>query len=306
MADLSNTLAGIEFKNPVCTSSGTCGFGRELNRFFDLNRLGGIFAKGTTLEPRLGNPTPRVLETPAGMINSVGLQNPGVDAIMKNDLPWLCQFNLAKFVNIAGNTADDFAEVASRLDGFEGLDGLELNISCPNVENGLAFASLPKEAEKLVGMVRKRTKLPLFVKLSPNTLDMREVAKAVEGAGADALTVMNTLIGMLIDIERKKPTLGNIMGGMCGPATKPAALRMVWEVYQITNLPIVGVGGITTAEDAIEFMMAGASAVAVGSGNLVNPMITMEIIGGIDAWLDAHGYSSVKGIIGVANSKKNM
>ena len=237
MADLSNTLAGIKFKNPVCTSSGTCGFGRELNQFFDISNLGGIFAKGTTLEPRLGNIAPRVLETPAGMINSVGLQNPGIDAVLKTDLPWLTQHDLAVFVNIAGNTVDDFAEVAARLDGFPGLDGLELNISCPNVDGGLAFGSTPCEAAKLVAAVRKRTNLPLFVKLTPNTLDIREVALAVEAEGADALTVMNTLIGMLIDIEKARPRLSKTMGGLCGPATKPVALRMVWEVYQATKLP---------------------------------------------------------------------
>jgi len=303
MADLSNTLAGVCFKNPVTTSSGTCGFGRELNEFYDLSRLGGIFAKGTTLEPRSGNPTPRVLETPAGMINSVGLQNPGVEAVLKKELPWLTQFDLAKFVNIAGNTVEDYAEVAARLDGFPGLDGLELNISCPNVDGGLAFGSTPHEAEKLVRAVRRRTSLPLFVKLTPNTLDIRDVAMAVEQAGADALTVMNTLIGMLIDVERAKPLLSKKTGGLCGPATKPVALRMVYEVYHVTKLPIVGVGGITTALDAVEFLMAGASAIAVGSGNLVNPMITMEIIDGLNDWLDVHHYKSVKEIIGLANPR---
>ena len=304
MTDLSVNLAGIDFKNPVCTSSGTCNFGRELNHFYDISRLGGLFTKGTTIKPCMGNPTPRVIETPSGMINSVGMHNPGIDAVLRTELPWLVKHDLAVIANVVGFSIEEYVEVASRLDGFPGLDGLELNISCPNIEDGLAYGSIPSEAAKLVSKVRRCTKLPLFVKLTPNTVNICDVARAVEDAGADALTVMNTLVGMLIDIEKKRPKLGNVMGGMCGPAIKPAALCAVWQIYQITKLPIVGVGGIRFAEDTIEFLMAGASAVAVGSGNLVDPMCTMRIIDGLDAWLGTHGYTSVKEIIGIANSKK--
>lgn len=300
MADLGVKLAGISFKNPVCLSSGTCGYGRELNEFYDIGKLGGIFAKGTTLEPRLGNPLPRIAETPCGMINAVGLQNPGIDAVIKHELPWLVQHDLCVFLNIAGNTAEEYAELCGRLDGFPGLRGIELNISCPNVKDGLAFGSTPEGAAEVVSACRKRTSLPLFVKLTPNVTDISIIVRAVEDAGADALTVMNTLVGMVIDIEKRRPLLGNIMGGLCGPATMPVALRVVYQVAQMTALPIVGVGGIASVEDAVAFFLAGANAIAIGTGNLVTPMLTMEIIQGLSAWLDSHGHESLEEIIGAA------
>ena len=300
MADLAVEIAGIKFKNPVCTSSGTCGFGRELAKFYDLERIGGIFAKGTTLEPRLGNAMPRIVECSSGLLNAVGLQNPGIDAIMKEDLPWLVQQKTAVLVNIAGNTADDFAAVAAKLDGFPGLNGLELNISCPNVRGGVSFGSDPKTAAEVVAKVRKKTSLPIFVKLTPNVTDMGAIAKAVEEAGADALTVMNTYIGMVIDIEQGKPLLGNRVGGLCGPAIRPLAVNMVWQMAKVTKLPIVGVGGIFCAKDALEFFMAGATAVAIGSANMVNPMAAVEVAAGIGTWLNEHGYAGIHDIIGLA------
>lgn len=300
MADLSVNLAGIPFKNPVCVSSGTCGYGRELNGFYDLSRLGGIFAKGTTITPRPGNPLPRIAETPSGMINAVGLENPGIDAVIARELPWLVRHDLCVFLNIAGDTAEEYAEICAKLEGVPGLKGIELNISCPNVKNGLAFGSTPEGAFEVVSLCRKRTSLPLFVKLTPNVTDIAVIVRAVEDAGADALTVMNTLVGMVIDIEKKRPLLGNTMGGLCGPATFPVALRMAYQVSQMTALPIVGVGGIASVEDAVAFFMAGADAIAVGTGNLVTPMLTMELIEGLNAWLDGHGYHSLKEITGAA------
>jgi len=300
MADLSTNLAGLSLKNPVCVSSGTCGYGRELNEFYDLARLGGIFAKGTTVTPRPGNPLPRIAETPSGLLNAVGLENPGIDTVIARELPWLVQHDLCVCLNIAGNTVEEYAQMCRKLDQVPGLSGIELNISCPNVASGLAFGSTPDGAYEVVSACRKATALPLFVKLTPNVTDISVIVRAVEDAGADVLTVMNTLIGMVIDIERKRPLLGNTVGGLCGPATMPVALRMVYQVAQMTALPIVGVGGIASAEDAIAFFMAGASAVAVGTGNLVTPMLTMELIDGISDWLDRHRYSSLRQIIGAA------
>ena len=300
MADLRIEVAGVSFKNPVCVSSGTCGYGRELNEFYDLSRLGGIFAKGTTITPRMGNPLPRIAETPSGLLNAVGLENPGIDAVIQRELPWLVEHDLCVFLNIAGNTADEYAEICGKLDHVAGLKGIELNISCPNISNGLAFGSTPEGAYEVVKKCRNCTDLPLFVKLTPNVTDISVIVRAVEEAGADALTVMNTLIGMVIDIEKKRPLLGNVVGGLCGPATRPVALRMVYQIAQMTNLPIVGVGGIASVEDAIAFFMAGADVIAVGTGNLVTPMLTMDLIDGISNWLDKHGYSCLQQIIGLA------
>ena len=304
MADLSMKIAGISFKNPVCVSSGTCGYGRELNEFYDISRLGGIFAKGTTITPRPGNPLPRIAETPSGLINAVGLENPGIDAVIARELPWLIQHNLCVCLNIAGNTPDEYARMCEKLDRVPGLSGIELNISCPNVSSGLAFGSTPEGAYEVVSACRKQTSLPLFVKLTPNVTDISVIVQAVEEAKADVLTVMNTLVGMVIDIERQRPLLGNTMGGLCGPATLPVALWMVYQVAQMTQLPIVGVGGIASVEDAVAFFMAGASAVAVGTGNLVTPMLTMELIDGISNWLDRHNYENLQQIIGAALPKK--
>ena len=300
MANLKTVIAGIPFKNPVCVSSGTCGYGRELNAFYDISRLGAIFAKGTTIAPRPGNPLPRIAETPSGLLNAVGLENPGIDAVVEHELPWLLQHDLCVFLNIAGNTSAEYAAICEKLDKVPGMAGVELNISCPNVSNGLAFGSTPEGAYEVVSACRRATSLPLFVKLTPNVTDISVIVRAVEDAGADALTVMNTLMGMVIDIERKTPLLGNVIGGLCGPATRPVALRMVYQIAQMTSLPIVGVGGIASAEDAIAFFMAGANAVAIGTGNLVTPMLTMEVIDGISSWLDRHGYQDLQEIIGAA------
>lgn len=304
MADLQTTIAGITLKNPVCAASGTCGYGRELSEFYDLSRLGGIFAKGTTLEPRTGNPLPRIAETPSGLLNAVGLENPGIDAVLERELPWLTQQGLAVFLNIAGNTVEDYAQLCARLDGFPGLSGLELNISCPNVTNGMAFGSAPRDAAKVVRACKKRTSLPLFVKLTPKVTDLIAIVRAVEAEGADALTLMNTYMGMMIDVERQAPVLGNVAGGLCGPAILPLALYTVYQVAQKTKLPIVGVGGIASAEDAIAFLMAGARAVAIGSGNLVSPMRTPKIAEGIGLWLDAHGHERLEEIIGIAQRRR--
>lgn len=304
MADLHISLAGVEFKNPVCVSSGTCGYGQELNEFYDISRLGGIFAKGTTITPRPGNPLPRIAETPGGMLNAVGLENPGIDHVIEHELKWLTEKNLCVIQNIAGNTVEEYATICEKLDGIKGLAGIELNISCPNVESGLAFGSTPEGAYEVVKACRARTSHPLFVKITPNVTDLSVIIKAIEEGGADVITVMNTLIGMMLDIENHKPVLGNVIGGLCGPATLPVALRVTYQVAQMTNLPIVGVGGIASTEDAIAFFQAGASAVAVGTGNLVTPMLTMELIDGINDWLDNHNYTSLKDIIGIALPKK--
>jgi len=300
--DLSMEIAGLKLKNPVLVASGTFGFGMEYCDYFNPSVLGGIMTKGITLEPRPGNPPPRLCETPAGLLNSIGLENPGVDDFLASYLPVMKEkFSTAIIVNIAGSTVEQYAEVSSKLDGVEGIDALEVNISCPNVkEGGMAFGATAQSAAQVVAAIRNETSLPLIVKLSPNVTDIVEIAQAVVDAGADALSLINTLLGMAIDIEKEKPVLGNVFGGLSGPAVKPVAVRAVWQVSQSVDVPVIGMGGITGAEDALEFFMAGASAVAIGTGNFTDPLTAVKTLSGIEEYLTEKGYASIKELIGKA------
>lgn len=276
--DLSVDLAGVKLKNPIMTASGTFGSGKEYGEYIDLNRLGAIVVKGVSLTPWKGNPTPRVAETYGGMLNAVGLQNPGVEAFIKDDLPFLKQFDTKVIVNVSGKSIEEYCCVAERLADSE-VDMLELNISCPNIkEGGITFGTDEKMAAAVVKEVRKRSRQPLIVKLSPNVSDITKIAKVVEEEGADALSLINTLLGMAIDTKSKRPVLGNIMGGLSGPAIKPVALRMVYQVCQTVKIPVVGMGGIMNGHDAAEFILAGANAVAIGTANFTNPCATMDVM----------------------------
>ena len=298
--DLSTELCGIRFKNPVWTASGCCGYGRELNEVFALRDLGAIVVKGTSVGPWVGNPGTRVTETPGGMLNAIGLQNPGVEHFLNVDWPWLREQGATVVVNIVGKTVEEYVEVARRLEG-SGVAALELNISCPNVkEGGLAFGTSLSGASQVTAAVRKATTLPLMVKLSPNVTNIADFAKAVEAAGADAVTVINTLVGMAIDIRRRRPVLGNTFGGLSGPAVKPVALRMVWQVAGAVKIPVVGIGGIMSGEDAVEFLMAGAKAVQVGTACFVNPRAPIEIRDGIAAFMRETGVERVTDLVGAA------
>jgi dihydroorotate dehydrogenase (NAD+) catalytic subunit len=275
------------------TASGTYGFGREYSKFYDLNLLGGITVKGLTLKPREGNKPPRIAETPSGILNSVGLQNPGIEAFMEQELPFLKEKDIAVIANIAGNTIEEYCEMADRLGNS--VDGIELNISCPNVkEGGVAFGTKCESVYNITKSVKRHCKAPLIVKLSPNVTDIVEIALSAEEAGADCLSLINTLLGMSIDIHKKKPVLANIVGGLSGPAVKPVALRMVWQVCKAVNIPVIGMGGITTWEDAIEFLMAGASAVSIGTANFINPYAPIDIINGITDFMAKGKYSNVE------------
>lgn len=302
--DLSTEFCGIRFKNPVWTASGCFGYGREFADAFPLRDLGAICVKGTSVEPWVGNKGTRVVETPGGMLNAIGLQNPGVDHFLKVDWPWLQEQGATVIVNIVGKTVEEYVEVARRLEG-SGVAALELNISCPNVkEGGLAFGTSLSGAAGVTAAVRKATTLPLMVKLSPNVTNIADFAKAVEDAGADAVTVINTLVGMAIDIRRRRPVLGNTFGGLSGPAVKPVALRMVWQVAGAVKIPVVGIGGIMTGEDAVEFLMAGARAVQVGTACFVNPRAPVEIIGGIAAFMEETGVARVADLVGAARPRE--
>jgi len=295
---LAVNIAGIQMKTPVMTGSGTFGFGAEYSDFVDLNQLGAIVVKGTTLHPRPGNQGCRIAETPAGMLNSIGLENPGVDYFLSDILPGLAQYDVPIIVNISGNTVEEYGELAALLK-VPGIAGLELNISCPNVkEGGIAFGTNCHSAAAVVAAAKANTNLPVIVKLSPNVTDIVSMAKAVEDAGADAISLINTLLGMAIDIHKWRPVLGNVVGGLSGPAVKPVALRMVWQVAQAVRVPIIGMGGIVTAEDAVEFMLAGASAVAVGTGNFVDPRATQAVAEGIKGYLTKRGLSNVSQLVG--------
>lgn len=301
MANLAVNFAGISMKNPVFTASGTCGFGKELNNIFPIEKLGGMMVKGTTLQPRLGNDGPRIAETPSGVLNCVGLQNPGIDNVLAEQLPWVLQHDLAVLANIAGSAPEDYAELAARLDGVEGLAGLEVNISCPNVKaGGMAHGAAPDTAAAVVRAVREATKLPIVVKLTPNVTDVTVIARAVEEAGADAISMINTFLAMEIDIRRRKPLLGNVTGGLSGPAIRPIAVRMVWQTAQAVKIPIIGMGGISSGADALQFMMAGASAVAIGAATMVEPTAGLRIIDEINAWLDKEGVADINEIVGAA------
>ena len=303
MINTTVDLGGIKMKNPVATASGTFGFGLEYQSFLQLDHLGAIIVKGTTPAPRQGNPPPRIVETPAGMLNAIGLQNPGVDRVAEEIMPQLVNLKTPVIINIAGDTVEDYALVADRLDGIPGVAGLEINISCPNVKKGgIQFGSDPRSAAEVTRAVKAATRLPVIVKLSPNVTDIAAMAEAVAEAGADALSLINTLLGMVIDVNRRKPVLGNITGGLSGPAVRPVAVRAVWQVYRAVKLPILGMGGIMTARDALEFILAGATAVAVGTANFVNPRATIEIIEGIKNYLREQGFDHISQLTGLAHT----
>ena len=299
MADLTTNLGTIQLKNPVMTASGTFGFGTEYLDFMDLGRIGGIIVKGTTLRERQGNPYPRMAETPSGMLNAVGLQNKGVDYFVKHIYPEIKDFDTNVFVNVSGSTVDDYVVTAEILNDFEKIPGIELNISCPNVKDGgMAFGVSCPLASEVVKAVRKVYKKELMVKLSPNVTDVAEIARAVEAEGADSLSVINTLLGMAVDAKTRKPLLSTITGGLSGPAIKPIALRMVWQVANTVKIPVVGLGGIMNATDAIEFLLVGATAVQVGTASFIDPAISVKIVDGIDKYLDDNGFKSVSEIVG--------
>lgn len=298
MIDTKVTFAGVEFKNPVVTGSGTFGFGKEYSEYVDLNQLGGITLKGLTLKMRKGNKPPRIAETPAGILNSVGLQNPGVNYFVTRELPGLKQFNTRLVANIAGNTIEEYCEMAEILSDSD-VDMIEMNISCPNVkEGGVAFGVCPSMVEEISSAVRQRCKKPLVVKLSPNVSDITEIARAAEAGGADGLTLINTLLGMKIDVHTRRPVLANNVGGLSGPCVKPVAVRMVWQVHNAVKLPIIGMGGITSGEDAVEFMLAGASLVSVGTYNFVQPTASVEVARGIERYMERYGVKKVTDLIG--------
>lgn len=300
--DLSVKLPGLNLKNPIIPASGTFGFGREAAKFYDLNILGGIAIKSATLEKRFGNPTPRIAETPSGMLNAIGLQNPGVDIIIRDELPWLKQFDTEIIANIAGAKEEDCIEVIKRLNDQDVVKAYELNISCPNVKHGgIALGTSPELAAHITRLAKEASTKPVYVKLSPNVTNIVEIAKAVEQAGADGLVMINTLLGMRIDLNTRKPILANTTGGLSGPCVKPVALRMVYQVYKEVNIPIIGVGGIETSQDVIEFLLAGASAVEVGTANLVDPFACKNIIEDLIPTMKKYGYESIREIIGGAH-----
>ncbi len=297
--NMSVNIAGVEWKNPVTVASGTFGSGAEFEEFVDLNKLGAVTTKGVANIPWAGNPTPRVAETYGGMMNAVGLQNPGIDLFCKRDIPFLRKYDTKIIVNVCGKSTEDYCEVVERL-ADEDIDMMEINISCPNVkEGGIAFGQNPKAAEDITKEVKKYAKQPVIMKLSPNVTDITEMAKAVEAGGADAVSLINTLTGMKIDINRRQFVIANKTGGVSGPAIHPIAVRMVYQVANAINLPIIGMGGIANAEDAIEMILAGASAVSVGTANFYNPAITMEIVDGIESYMKRYGFETVADMVGI-------
>ena len=297
--DLKVEISGLKLKNPVLTASGTFGYGREFDPLMDLDRLGGIIVKGLSLEPSRGNPPPRIAETPCGMLNAIGLENIGIEAFIAEKLPYLKRLSPAILVNIYGTTIEAYAELASRVDSTPGIDGIEVNISCPNVKaGGVAFGVDPEAARAVVREVRRKTAKPLIVKLSPNVTDIVEIARATADAGADALSLINTITGMAIDVDTRRPKIANITGGLSGPAIRPVAVRMVWQVARAVDLPVIGVGGIMTARDALEFLIAGAKAIQVGTANFVNPRATLDILEGIELYMEENGIENIGDIIG--------
>jgi len=298
-SDLTVKLAGITLRNPVMTASGTFGYGREFAEYVDLEKIGAFVTKGLSLRPRAGNPTPRIVETPGGMLNAIGLQNVGIEAFIAEKVPFLATVNTPAIVNFFGSTVDEYAELAGRLDGIPEVAGLEVNISCPNVkQGGIVFGTDPACAAQVVSACRAATSKTLIVKLSPNVTDVVAMARACADAGADALSLINTLTGMAIDLSRRRPVLANITGGLSGPAIKPVALRMVWQVARAVKLPIVGIGGIMTATDALEFLLAGATAVQVGTASFVNPSAAQDVAEGMENWLAENGVARVTDLIG--------
>jgi dihydroorotate dehydrogenase (NAD+) catalytic subunit len=299
MVQLNTKIGSLELKNPVMTASGTFGYGTEYADFMDINRLGAIIVKGTTLNPRQGNPYPRMAETPSGMLNAVGLQNKGVDYFVDHIYPEVRKFQTNVIVNVSGSSIEDYAQCASIINTLDDIPAIELNISCPNVkQGGMAFGVKPESAAQVVSAVRKAYDKTLIVKLSPNVTDITEIARAVEGAGADSVSLINTMLGMAIDAEKRKPILSTVTGGMSGPAVKPVALRMVWQVAKAVKIPVIGLGGICSATDAIEFLLAGASAIQIGTANFIDPSISEKVVDGIEEYLTRHGFNSVEDIIG--------
>ena len=297
--DLSIKLGRVNLNNPVLVAAGTFGFGEEYAKLIDLSRLGGIITKTVTLEPREGNPPPRLAETPAGLLNAIGLENPGIDVFLEDKMPFLSQFEAALIVNIAGEKEEDYLTLAERLNEKERIDALEINISCPNVkEKGLIFGTDPGRTFSLVKKLREVTNIPLIIKLTPNVTDIGEIAQAAEEAGAEALSLINTILGMSIDVETRRPKLGNITGGLSGPAIRPIAVRMVRDVFQKVSLPIIGLGGITCSEDALEFILAGASAVAVGTANFIDSRTVPKIVEGIEKYMQRKDIENFEDLIG--------
>ena len=291
-------LAGIKMKNPVTVASGTFGYGREFSNFFDLSKLGGIITKGTSLKPRSGNRPSRVYETPSGMLNSIGLQNPGVEYFAQNDLPFLRKFDTAVIVNACGSSIEEYVELCKILNTLD-IDGVELNLSCPNVKAGcMAFGNTYEGVKQVTSEVRKVLDKPLIVKLTPNVTDIASIAKAVEEAGADGVSLINTLLAMKIDIDKRRPVLANNTGGLSGPAIRPVAVRMVYQVAQAVNIPILGMGGIVNGEDAIEFMLAGSTAISIGAGNFISPYTSVETVNGIENYMKKHNIEDINSIIG--------
>lgn len=300
MADLTTDIAGLRLKNPVLTASGTFGYGLEFQDFVPLDQIGGIIVKGTTLHPRQGNPYPRMAETAQGMLNCVGLQNRGVDYFCSHIYPQLRDIPTNFIVNVSGSTPEDYAECAARIDELEAIPAIELNISCPNVKHGgMAFGTTPEGAASVVNAVRKAYHKTLIVKLSPNVTDIVAIARAAEDEGADAVSLINTLMGMAIDAEHRRRILSIGTGGLSGPAVKPVALRMVWQVAHAVHIPVIGLGGISTATDAVEFLLAGARAVEIGTANFIDPAVSLKVVRGIDEYLERHGFKSVNEIIGL-------
>jgi len=299
---LAVKIGKLELKNPVMTASGTFGYGEEFAPYCDLSRLGAIVVKGLSLEPRLGNASPRIMETPCGMLNAIGLQNIGIRAFITDKMPYLRETGASVIVNIFGETVDDYRRVAAILDPVAGISGIEVNISCPNVnKGGMIFGVHPDIAADVTENLRNETGLPLIVKLTPNVTDITEIALAVENAGADAVSLINTLTGMSVDIESRRPHLANITGGLSGPAVKPVALRMVWQVVKALKIPVIGIGGISTAADALEFIISGATAVEIGTANFTNPNVTIEVLEGIQEYMIHHRITNIGDLIGSLN-----
>lgn len=300
--NLEVEIAGIKLKNPVITASGTFGYGEEFSPFINLNKLGAMILKGITLKPKIGNPPPRIIETASGMLNSIGLQNVGVERLIKEKLPYLQKFNTPVIINISGDTIEDYIKLAGRLGEISnemGVAALEVNISCPNVKKGgMAWGTDAKATYKIINSIRKTTPLPLIVKLTPNVTDIKAIAQAAEEAGADALSLINTLIGMAIDIDSRKPKLANISGGLSGPAIKPVALWLVWQVFQTVSIPIIGLGGIIKVEDALEFIIAGARGLEIGTANFINTRATIDIIEGIEKYLIKNNMKDINELVG--------
>ena len=299
MVELAASFAGIGLRNPVLLASGTCGYGEELESFVDLARIGGLVTKTITPEPRSGNPPPRIVETPAGMLNSIGLQNPGLQGFIADKLPYLRELDTAVVVNIAAPTAELHREMAAALDALDGIAALEVNISSPNMrDGGMLFGCRADASAEVIAAVRAATKLPVIAKLTPNVTDIGEIARAVEGAGADAISLINTLVGMAVDVRERRPLLANVTGGLSGPAIKPVALAMLWKVRNAVSVPLIGTGGISTATDAIEFMIAGASCVQVGTATFVLPDAALAVVDGMRAYCEENGIDDINSIIG--------